>query len=125
MDFSRLAWPRVDRLYDQVFFLGRLHFRASYSVWELGMKQGNIYFLREDDLLTVFFPGDKYKPSSNYRHRSMENLPPPFSGTHNVLTKACGFTIEVCDRLTVYISKHPLSVIWLPIYDAVLSSFTN
>jgi len=39
MDFSRLAWSTVDGLYDQVFFLGRLHFTASYSAWELGLKQ--------------------------------------------------------------------------------------
>uniref|UniRef100_A0A8R7Q1Q7 KIB1-4 beta-propeller domain-containing protein n=1 Tax=Triticum urartu TaxID=4572 RepID=A0A8R7Q1Q7_TRIUA len=45
MDFSSLAWSKVDRVYDQVFFLGRLHFSASYSAWELGLTQCNVYYL--------------------------------------------------------------------------------
>lgn len=102
MDFSRLAWSMVDGLYDQVFFLGRLHFTASYSAWELGVKQGNVYYLFEDEvygedgeveLLNVFFPGDKYMPSSNYCHGSIDDLPASLLGIHNVLIKACGFSI--------------------------------
>uniref|UniRef100_A0A0E0D659 KIB1-4 beta-propeller domain-containing protein n=1 Tax=Oryza meridionalis TaxID=40149 RepID=A0A0E0D659_9ORYZ len=41
MDFSRLEWCSVDRLYDQVFFVGKLHFTASYSARELGLKAFN------------------------------------------------------------------------------------
>lgn len=33
-------YARVDGLDDQVFFLGRLRFTASYSTWKLGMEQG-------------------------------------------------------------------------------------
>jgi hypothetical protein len=32
-------YAQVDGLDDQVFFLGRLHFTASYFAWELGMEQ--------------------------------------------------------------------------------------
>jgi hypothetical protein len=98
MDFSRLAWSTVDGLYDQVFFLGRLHFTASYSAWELGLKQGNIYFLAHGEdgvvqLTNVFFPGDKYMPGSTYCPRTIDDLPASLLGIHNVLTKACGFAI--------------------------------
>jgi hypothetical protein len=30
-------YAQVDGLDDQVFFLGRLHFTASYSAWKLGI----------------------------------------------------------------------------------------
>ena len=98
MDFSRLAWSTVDGLYDQVFFLCRLHFTASYSAWELGLKQGNIYFLAHGEdgvvqLTNVFFPGDKHMPGSTYCPRTIDDLPVSLLGIHNVLTKACGFAI--------------------------------
>jgi hypothetical protein len=98
MDFSRLAWSTVDCLYDQVFFLGRLHFTASYSAWELGLQQGNIYFLAHGEdgvvqLTNVFSPGDKYMPGSTYCPRTIDDLPASLLGIQNVLTKACGFAI--------------------------------
>ncbi|KAF6985125.1 hypothetical protein CFC21_003021 [Triticum aestivum] len=42
MDFSKLAWSPVDRVYDQVFFLGRLRFTASCSAWELGLTRARL-----------------------------------------------------------------------------------
>lgn len=91
MDFSRLAWSSVDRIYDQVFFLGRLHFTSSYSAWELGLRQGDVYYLGPYELLNVFFAGDKRQPYSNCCHGT--DLPAPLLSIHNVLTRACGFTI--------------------------------
>ncbi|CAM0876020.1 unnamed protein product [Alopecurus aequalis] len=91
MDFSRMAWSSVDRIYDQVFFLGRLRFTASYAAWELGLRQGDVYYLGPYGLLNVFFAGDKRQPYSNLCHGS--DLPAPLRGIHDVLSGACGFTI--------------------------------
>ncbi|KAM3294278.1 hypothetical protein ACQJBY_037286 [Aegilops geniculata] len=92
MDFSSLAWSRVDRLYDQVFFLGRLHSTASYSAWELGLTQGNVYYLGLYELLNVFSSGEKRRPRSNCIHGA--DLPAPLQGIYDVLARACaGFTV--------------------------------
>ncbi|KAL6894145.1 hypothetical protein ACP4OV_008243 [Aristida adscensionis] len=93
MDFSKLAWCRVYSLYDQVFCLGRFNCTASYSAWELGLTQGNVYYLREDELLTVFSPEHKYLPGSTYYPGSMVDLPTPLFGLHNVLTRGSGFIV--------------------------------
>ena len=92
MDFSRLEWSAVDRVYDQVFFLGSLRFTASYAAWELGLRQGDVYYLGPYGMLNVFFAGDKRQPYSNVCHGS--DLPAPLLGIRDVLTEACGgFTI--------------------------------
>ncbi|XBH83141.1 hypothetical protein VPH35_071634 [Triticum aestivum] len=58
MDFSSLAWSKVvDRVYDRVFFLGRLHSAASYAAWELGLTQGNVYYLGPIDLAPTAYTG--------------------------------------------------------------------
>jgi hypothetical protein len=91
MDFDRLAWSSVDRIYDQVFFLGRLHFTASYSACELGLRQGDVYYLGPYELLNVFSAGDKCQPYSNCCYGS--DLPASLLSIHDALTSASGFTI--------------------------------
>ncbi|EEC76123.1 hypothetical protein OsI_13392 [Oryza sativa Indica Group] len=59
MDFSRLEWCSVDRLYDQIFFVGKLHFTASYCARQLGLKQGNIYYQEVAETMYVSFLGDE------------------------------------------------------------------
>lgn len=88
MDFSKLAWSPVDRVDDQVFLLGRLRFTASCSAWELGLTQGDVYYLGPDELLNVFYTVDTREGVSHCLYGT--DLPAPLQGIHDVLTRAAG-----------------------------------